>query len=329
MRVGGRAGTYSFNESRIEQVLRAASVDEATKMGWLDQKIDDWLRGGVKGEAITNLYNALTTDSQKDRCSPKVMFERFEELKRTASTCGNAEFGIVVKRPDPHGPWSFAFRKGDKVIYRSEGLQNGPGQYHTEFWLRAALQANPLNCGAAQSRETPLGNIWSMSDLDAQREWISRWENRTNPAFSRANFRRIERLNNKTFAAVFQKSDGPEFMMVFSDRPSTEKKTLRGAVLRDALQHGDYANLYDIVTRRYLPGKVWREAASTMGFPCGASLSKHLASLPDPDERRAVTEMLRGMRYGQTNLAELYCPDANPAPHPNVYHSSAPYRRWA
>jgi hypothetical protein len=85
------------------------------------------------------LFNAITTPDPDDR-SPRAMLQRFEELKAMVDDDRRAEFRISVTPKDDGGRWTFGFRIGGTEIYHSAPLQDGPGQYWSEFALRRALQ---------------------------------------------------------------------------------------------------------------------------------------------------------------------------------------------
>ena len=84
---------------------------------------------------MKELFDSFRIPSPIDR-SPKVMFERFERLKKMADHDAQARFVTVVEPPDGDQRWTFAFKIGDVEIYRSGRLKYDPDQDHGKFALR-------------------------------------------------------------------------------------------------------------------------------------------------------------------------------------------------
>ncbi len=89
----GRQHTYHFNESRLERVLTANTLDEAGKMGLLD-KILDWFRGGVKLEAIQAVYQQVT---QPGVLTPSQVAQRFCALRNLTSYLSVLRFSSLIR----------------------------------------------------------------------------------------------------------------------------------------------------------------------------------------------------------------------------------------
>jgi hypothetical protein len=246
------------------------------------------------------------------------MFERFEQLKEMADDEGKALFTTVVKRLDSEG-WAFAFKIGDGEIYRSGRLQDGPGQYHIEFALRQAIEANQLHAASHDPQAYLLAsNIRFMSDNPTQQTLIAGILD--DPVFARANFLRIEDVDDNRFRAVFRGEDGERLTLEFSNRMSTMGE-MRGKTLRDALEDRPYAMLRDIAAPAHLSNddilkqafaNMWVNVAATMGFENGAALTDYLAKLPR-GEWNAVDDILSDLAFGSTSLAALYLPMPAPA----------------
>lgn len=92
------AAGITLNPSRIDRILHANNVDEATKMGLLD-KIIDWFQGGVKRNTIEHLYE-------------KIINIKSNEFKLTSETDRLKDF-IELRsfvRPEHRDQFKYNFR---------------------------------------------------------------------------------------------------------------------------------------------------------------------------------------------------------------------------
>jgi hypothetical protein len=326
--------TYQFNESRLEKVVTAKSLDEATRMGFLDS-IVDWFKGGVKKEAITELYNSITSPGLHDR-GPSEMIDRFHRLRDMAVDDRQSQF-TVGHGIDEKGQWQFTFKVGDTAIYRSERMQDSPNhsydQFRTDHEFRQAIlkaQSTLLQGEDTFSLESYIeANIQCMSDDRGVQENLK--NSLDDPRFSRENFLGIEparkedgELDSSRFVALFrgEGKDDPPLKLVFSDRLSTNNE-LRGGRLKDLLDKGVYGSLRDIVghghlTRsdvmlQYAGNPPLLELTSNLGLDSRRELVEHLNGLPQKD---TILEHLRSMTIGNTNFLELWFGNTLDGPKP-------------
>lgn len=69
-----------LNPSRIDRIVDATNLDDATKMGLFD-KIIDWFKGGVKRSAIEQLYNTISEVRGSNGTSEHERLQAFMELR--------------------------------------------------------------------------------------------------------------------------------------------------------------------------------------------------------------------------------------------------------
>jgi hypothetical protein len=114
----------SLNTSRVETILKASSLDEAQRMGWFD-KFKDIFRGGVKAEAIRQLYNQVTAP-QMHETQPTDMLHRFERLRSLAIDQLQTQFSSAMHMGtgDQLGQWTFSLSVGGTPIYESDVLED-------------------------------------------------------------------------------------------------------------------------------------------------------------------------------------------------------------
>ncbi len=138
----GATVTQSLNTSRVERILQANNLNEAQRMGMFD-KIKDFFRGGVKAEAIRQLFDQVTAPAPH-AAQPLNILHRFESLRALASNehqhlfSSNVQVGVSPSV----GTWSFSLSVGDTPIYQSSTLDEAPESSSTQF-----LQAQQLHQG--------------------------------------------------------------------------------------------------------------------------------------------------------------------------------------
>ncbi|MEN9762186.1 MAG: hypothetical protein RI906_2012 [Pseudomonadota bacterium] len=128
------AQTYTFNESRLQKVLTAQTLNEAQRMGLWD-RIKDWRADGVKAEAIRSLYMSVA-DPQQHETQPITLLHRFERLKSLIADDREDQFVIQVTGGISEGQstWSFSLSIAGTPLYRSEDLNDpSPHQSSIDF----------------------------------------------------------------------------------------------------------------------------------------------------------------------------------------------------
>lgn len=152
VKLNGRADqTYAFNASRLDRVLHAQSLDEAQRMGLWD-KIKDRFAGGVKAEAIRNLYLSVA-DPRSDQGQPTSLLQRFQRLKSLATEDPAQPFRVAVEGGVPgSGRWSFSLGIGDTTLHQTTNLRDGAPYSSLDF--KRHLQVYELTDSfAAKARE--------------------------------------------------------------------------------------------------------------------------------------------------------------------------------
>lgn len=328
MRTGvSPTSTYEFNESRLEKIVKAKTLDEATRMGFLDS-IVDWFKGGVKREAITELYNSITQPGLHDN-SPGDMLDRFCRLRGMAVDDKQSQFQVDHGR-DERGQWQFSFNVGDTQIYRSERMQNSPDhsydQFRTDHRVREAIDKVQSTVSGGQfdfSLQNYMeASIQCMSDEPRVQENLK--GSLDDPRFSSERFVGIQPMRNRDgsedtsrFVALFRgdSESDPPIQWVFSNRVSTQNE-LRGDHLKDLLAHGNYGSLRDVVSDGHLtPSDVMLKYAVNppllelmmeLHIDTKAGLAEHLRGLPQSD---STLDLLRSTTVGNTNLLAMWFGD--------------------
>jgi hypothetical protein len=115
-KLGGQI--YGFNESRLQKIMEANTLQEAQRMGFLDKLTDTVFHGSAKQTAIRELFNSVV-DPRSDQSAPTDMVSRFLRLRDLAHEDHRDQFTIRNSRPDADHHWSYALNVGDTAIYRS------------------------------------------------------------------------------------------------------------------------------------------------------------------------------------------------------------------
>ena len=170
----GAAVIQSLNTTRVQRLLNAQSLNEAQRMGMFD-KIKDFFRGGVKAEAIRQLYDQVTAPSAHE-AQPLDMLHRFERLRALATDAHQTQFSSALQtgNDEQQGQWTFSFSVGDAPIYRSEIWQDRPGATASEFnqalqMYQGIHQSIAIFRNAVQDNNFPdLGTFLSQGQLSSE-----------------------------------------------------------------------------------------------------------------------------------------------------------------
>ena len=261
-RAGG-PNTYGLNESRVEKILNAKTLDAAQHMGFFD-KIRDVFRGGTKAEAIRQLYEQVTAP-QPHEAKPVDMLHRFQKLRSLAKDEHQAQFTVAHETGvgESQNQWSFTLSVGSRPLYASEPLDEAPGQSHAEFAGQTALYAGMDKSVASFRRiKHEVGaqvadpqrhidlRVDTMSDDPAERSKIP--EKLNDPLYCKKNFQGIEEVEpGKTFKATFQREGEDPVSLLLSDRAGSNNE-FRGTALREALGGPNYGNLRELLSRGHM-----------------------------------------------------------------------------
>lgn len=133
--------TFIFNETRLQKILTAGSLNEAQRMGLWD-KLKDWFADGVKAEAIRQLYESIAAPQQHDS-HPMMMLDRFERLRALAPGGLAEQFSVSVSGGGRQAElqWAFTLNIGDECLYTSEAIDDRPPNLSVNFSNHAATYA--------------------------------------------------------------------------------------------------------------------------------------------------------------------------------------------
>lgn len=115
--------SYHFHESRLKHVLTANTLSDASKMGLLD-KIVDWCRGGVKRDAIAQLYHQI---SQPGHLTDAHIAQRFSALRSLAMEEHQPKFSMDVN--DNGEQWAMSLNIDGHCIYQTPASDVGSQFY--------------------------------------------------------------------------------------------------------------------------------------------------------------------------------------------------------
>ncbi|MBW3517305.1 hypothetical protein KO537_21685 [Shewanella sp. NKUCC01_JLK] len=288
----GSQHTYHFNESRLERVLTANTLDEAGKMGLLD-KILDWFRGGVKLEAIQALYQQVT---QPGVLTPSQVAQRFCALRNLAVDQHQTKFKLALG--DNGEQWRMLLSIGGRTIYQTDNRD-----IDTHFYQVAAVKTTITASDDLRKMASSLtlekyieGNIQCMSDNQVVQQALR--NSLTDPRFSSEKFTGI--LPNDSEAATFVAQFG-DLQWTFSNRAETNGE-FRGGLLKNALSSNDYKNIGDLVAKGFMSceDNFLRYAVT----PSRYELLNYVTAHGMEDE--GLIRVLYQAKVGNTNLGALY-----------------------
>ncbi len=103
--------------SRLQKVIEASTLQDAQRMGFLDELTDTLFRSSAKQAAIRELYNSVV-DPRSDQSAPVDMVSRFLRLRDLAHEDQRPEFETSYSRPSADNQSSYALHVQDTAIYR-------------------------------------------------------------------------------------------------------------------------------------------------------------------------------------------------------------------
>ncbi|HGJ5857369.1 hypothetical protein QE197_20270 (plasmid) [Arsenophonus nasoniae] len=111
----------ALNESKLNQVLTANTLEEATRLNNLYDLIDkiiDWFNGGVKHETIKDLFFAIQDIKNEDTISPEFnRLEKFIELRKLANPEHQSKFTLEISEKDVNDDWGYKLKIDDFTLY--------------------------------------------------------------------------------------------------------------------------------------------------------------------------------------------------------------------
>jgi hypothetical protein len=259
----GAAGAASFSDARVARILNASTLGEAQRMGLFD-RISDWWRGGVKADAIRQIYDQVSAP-RSDQSAPTDMLQRFQRLRSLASDNHQAAFFVAQHQGlgEQGNQWGFSLNLAGTQVYHSGPLDETPAQSSTRFRDQLTLYEG-LNKTVACFRRTasamagtlnspdrlPGERIDCMADHRSGKDFLH--QNLDNPVLSRRHFKGFEDdVPGVSFRAVFQREGEEPVKLTLSDRPGTNNE-YRAQTLRDALQGENYGTLRELLSRGHL-----------------------------------------------------------------------------
>ena len=342
----GQSQTFSVNESRVARIANAKTLDEAQRMGLFD-RVKDWCRGGVKAEAIRQIYEQVSAPMPHES-QPVTMLHRFERMRAMVNPEHQGQFrvshetGLGAEKDS----WGFELTVGDQVLYASGPLENSAENDQVRFGqhlkmyeaVRSAVAyfnkvVTPESRAEMEDANRFIeGRLQFMTD-DPQVEAHLR-ANLDNPLFSNRNFKGFEAGEaGKTFRAVFESKDGHREVLELSDRVPG-KNEFRSRILKEAMQSGgEYKNLRELLSQGHL---TWDDASVKMALgSCTGAITNALEEIIDLDGNRLATttpkdqferlmqlqpkgnpwvKALSEVKIGQVSLADVCFPQSRSDP---------------
>ncbi|MEJ8673887.1 hypothetical protein [Chromobacterium amazonense] len=293
----GKQQNFNFNESRIDRIISANTLAEASKMGLWD-KIKDYFQGGVKRQAIETLFNSIHRPSEQNR-EPLGMLEKFERLTELAHPRHQNDFLVDVHAPGKDGKWGYALRIAEHTVYQSGMLADTPETPFNDFCVgkigmefRQFVAHHPDSFTLDSYMES---NIQCMSDdPDTQQMLRSSLDD---SRYGRENLLAVtEHADPSKFIARFKTGD-----LVLSNRISSNME-FRGDRLKSELWHGDYQNLRDLCAKGHLTEQdsMLRYAATPQKEALRQLMDDYDLDAPD------VARALHQQPVGHTTLGKLF-----------------------
>lgn len=333
----GATRVASFSDARVARILNASTLGEAQRMGLFD-RIGDWWRGGVKAEAIRQIYDQVSAP-RSDQAVPTDMLHRFQRLRSMAQVEHQAAF--VVEQHAGLGAqdnqWGFSLTLAGTQVYHSGPLDDTPDLSSARFREHLTLY-DGLNKTAVYFRgialtaadhlnapdRLPAERIDCMADQRSDKEILR--QNLDNPALSRQHFKGVESdVPGVSFRAVFQRAGEEPVTLTLSDRPASNNE-FRAQTVRDALKGENYGTLRELLSRGHLTrddqtiaytfaastGDLHAAIRSLMGND-DASPAQMFAFVRDlVPVNNPFFELLRSERFGQVSLMDICFQDSIP-----------------
>ena len=256
----------SLNTSRVERILNAKTLDEAQRMGVFD-RFKDWCRGGVKAQAIRQLFDQVTAPRSHE-AQPLDMAHRFQRLRAMATDEHQGQFKMSHETGLGEGgtQWAFGFNLGETEVYRSANLDDVHGQSSAEFKAvvdlydavdRSIQDFKEICQTKAQVLRDPTSLIneridWMSDDEDTQQLIEDRLDD---DFFSHKNFKGFQPHEpGKSFMAIFSSGEGEDARtepLLLSDQ-SDAAGQFRGTTLKDAITSSRFNTLRELLSEGHL-----------------------------------------------------------------------------
>lgn len=237
---------YNFSESRLNRVMNAETLAEAQNMGLWD-RIKDFFHCGVKRQAIEILFDHINQPACHDT-SPNKQLLKFERLIDLAKPEHKKDFTIDADPPNVYGKWNYRLQIAEHTVYQANEIVDSPTTSYGAFCavmtgmaFRQYISDNPniFGSGNDSNDDHIRASIQCMSDNEKIRQQLEK--DLDNPKYGHKNFCAIEEVaDSAKFIARFK-----EGSLEFSNRDNLHGE-FRGALLKNALQSGNYHNLREL-----------------------------------------------------------------------------------
>ncbi|WP_440866515.1 hypothetical protein [Symbiopectobacterium purcellii] len=251
----------TMNDSKLHQVLNANSLEEATKINNLSDFIDkiiDWFKGGVKHQAIKNLFFSIQDIKNKDEINPESnRLKKFMELRSLANPEHQGKFTLEIGEKDVNTDWGYKLKidgltlyECDKVFEKTHSYEekaNLPIFCAKKIMIEAERNYNKFKENLENKESFITSKIKDMIGDEEAKKILK--ENLYDSTYSNENFIGFGKSNNKkqTFVARFSNEKEIEFSNI-----APINSELRGLTLRRILENGNYKNLNELILSNHL-----------------------------------------------------------------------------
>ncbi|WP_440867930.1 hypothetical protein [Symbiopectobacterium purcellii] len=247
----------AINDKKINQIFSTNNLKEATKAESISDIVDliiDWFKGGVKREAIKELFLAVqNVKNTNDSCSELNRLERFIELRNMALPEYYSKFTLEITPKDINQDWGYKLKVGDLTLYQCDKVfektrnleeRNKISDFHAKN-IAMKLQEAFIQTGDFSDKEFLNASIRCAVDGNEKQHALR--AKMDDNAYGKKNLIDIgEGGDSSEFIAFFKENKE----VVFSNRTSSNNE-LRGNNLMNLLLNGDYRNLREAFLSQY------------------------------------------------------------------------------
>ncbi len=306
---------YPLNDHRIEKIIRAHSLNEASQMGLLDSILDRFFHNEVKKTTITTLYQqlAIPDESNLYEYHPIKIASRFNTLRTMAAEEYQSHFNIDVFRDEKNdNQWSYALNIENTLFYQSKPLDY---HYNNHFNTFCALKyVMNFNNDFYQYREEITldkfiqRRISCLSDETRVREYLA--QHLDDDRYSRYNFvaSTINPGDKNQLLVKFQ-----DDVLVVSNRASSRHE-FRGRILQEVLETASFNNLRELLSNGHMTQK--DEALLMLAVSSKRDLMDMIGNEIHSDEVRTVAY---NTKVGNTTLGALWNLTPPSSPHSDIF----------
>lgn len=290
-----------LSNNRLERIITANSLDEASKMSFLDSIID-WFRGGVKKDAINQVYGLYQQIITPDpTMTNDKRAEKFIELKGLAKEKHQSKFNIGLSYDNvKQAAWSYQLNIGPHQIYQSERLNYN---YENHFNELCALKFRiQFEHDFYEDKENLSLDCFINSRIECMSDDPSVCtileKNLDNSCYSSKNFVGISPCagDESKFVAKFKKGE-----LVLCNRPITVNE-FRSHILKKALAESSFSNLRELCSRGF-----WTKDNALLTYVATSSKLELFNIIGDGIHSNEVRTIAYNKKVGDsTTLGELW-----------------------